>query len=362
MLTSFSVKNFRGLRETTIAPLGRINLITGKNNTGKTALLEAIYLHCKPDNPQATIQVNEHRGIHLPTMPADPIEETFGWLFPGRLTSCDLELISTDQEQTRRTLSIHIVDPRKLPLEFLDAESLTRQVFSIRPDVAASASFLIVLKYTDSSGNAATSVGFPIPSSSSFASLGAPNAWHPPIRFISFGQTVMDEENDLFSELEASHRQNEILEPLQHLLLELRRLSLLMFAGKPVIHGDVGQSRLVPMPFMGEGLRRLLAILLGIANTRGGLVLIDAIDAGMHHSVLKPVFTALERAARASDVQVFATTHSYECIKAAHEVVVADGTYDLRLHRLDRVGAEIKAVTYDRDSLGAALDLFWEVR
>ena len=45
-------------------------------------------------------------------------------------------------------------------------------------------------------------------------------------------------------------------------------------------------------------------------------MLIDAIDAGMHHSVLKPVFTALERAARASDVQVFATTHSYECIKA----------------------------------------------
>ena len=52
MYTSFSIKNFRCFENMTIEPLARVNLICGENNTGKTALLEALWLHSGPNAPE----------------------------------------------------------------------------------------------------------------------------------------------------------------------------------------------------------------------------------------------------------------------------------------------------------------------
>ena len=41
MLTRLKIENFRCFRQWVIDPLKRINLICGKNNSGKTTLLEA---------------------------------------------------------------------------------------------------------------------------------------------------------------------------------------------------------------------------------------------------------------------------------------------------------------------------------
>src|ERR1700758_305841 len=106
----------------------------------------------------------------------------------------------------------------------------------------------------------------------------------------------------------------EILPALQILEPRLQRLSLAPLAGESVIHGDIGLPQLVPIPFMGEGIRRVLSIVLAIANAPGGVVLIDEVENGLHYSVMRDVWKAIAVAARQMDVQVFATTHSWECI------------------------------------------------
>ena len=65
MYKSFSVSNFRGLRELKIDSLQRINLIAGKNNVGKTTLLEAMWLHSGPNEPRLTASVDIFRGLDL---------------------------------------------------------------------------------------------------------------------------------------------------------------------------------------------------------------------------------------------------------------------------------------------------------
>jgi len=50
MFQSFAVRNFRCFSGLALTQLERVNLIAGKNNTGKTTLLEAIRLHCDPGN------------------------------------------------------------------------------------------------------------------------------------------------------------------------------------------------------------------------------------------------------------------------------------------------------------------------
>ena len=75
------------------------------------------------------------------------------------------------------------------------------------------------------------------------------------------------------------------------------------------------------------------------------------------------MWTAIAAAARRADAQVFATTHSLECVAAAHEAFKASGPYDLRVHRLDldEDGAH-RVATFDEEKLETALDLGWEVR
>jgi AAA15 family ATPase/GTPase len=113
---------------------------------------------------------------------------------------------------------------------------------------------------------------------------------------------------------------------------------------------------------MGGGVGKLLSCLLAIAEAAHGTVLLDEVENGLHHSVLPKVWAAIAAFARKFDTQVLATTHSLECISAAHEAFSATGEYDLALHRLDRVEDEIRAVTYDQEMLDAAIKADMEIR
>ncbi|MEK9138830.1 MAG: ATPase, partial [Bacteroidota bacterium] len=78
--------------------------------------------------------------------------------------------------------------------------------------------------------------------------------------------------------------------------------------------------------------------------------------------VMSKVWKAVGRATREVDVQLFATTHSWECVRAAHEAFDTDDTYDFMLHRLDRVEDKVSVMSYDRETLAAAFKNDLEVR
>ena len=107
---------------------------------------------------------------------------------------------------------------------------------------------------------------------------------------------------------------------------------------------------------------RLAELAVNITNAPGGFVLVDEIENGFHHSVMSKVWKAIALAAKQSNTQVFATTHSWECIKAAHEAFASEETYDFRLHRLGWLKGEVKAVTYNQGVLAASLKHELEVR
>ena len=92
------------------------------------------------------------------------------------------------------------------------------------------------------------------------------------------------------------------------------------------------------------------------------MVLIDEIENGLHYSVLTQVWQAIAKAARQNDVQVFATTHSWECIRAADEAFAAEEPFDFRLHRLDRIGDAIEVVSYDQEGIEVSLTTGLEMR
>ena len=109
---------------------------------------------------------------------------------------------------------------------------------------------------------------------------------------------------------------------------------------------------------------RLASILLAISHAKGGAILVDEIENGLHYSVQTDVWKAIASTARTFNTQVFATTHSSEMIDAAHKAFMDETEYDFRYHRLDRSQktGEIKVVTYDQETLDAAIEMNMERR
>ena len=120
----------------------------------------------------------------------------------------------------------------------------------------------------------------------------------------------------------------------------------------------------MPIAFLGDGTGRLLSMVLAFHQARNGAILIDEVENGLHHGALEQVWTNLDWLSREFDVQVFATTHSYECIVAADNAFTELGSDDLHLHRLYRRGPyeSVKAVTYTKEALDTNIEYLWELR
>ncbi|MCI0403307.1 MAG: ATP-binding protein, partial [Acidobacteria bacterium] len=316
---------------------------------------EAIHLHNNPSNCQLPLEINKARGIEEL---GKAVEDVVGWLFWGKHTAGGLEVSSWDDKGVSRALTAWLVDAVTSRERFPEYEKRLGQTF--RSDLVDANLPRLILKYEQMNEPERVSIG--VFAGMGLSSMSARIPEGAASIFLPSGPPPAEQDVAFFGELEGSKRQEEILPALQILEPQLSRLSLVPLSGQSVIHGDVGLPRLVPVPFLGEGLRRLLSFTMAIVKASGGVVLIDEIENGLHYSVMKDVWQAIAKAARDADVQVFATTHSWECIRAAHHAFKASDTYDFRYHRLDRRGDEILVRTFSEKMLDAVEQSDLEVR
>jgi AAA15 family ATPase/GTPase len=132
--------------------------------------------------------------------------------------------------------------------------------------------------------------------------------------------------------------------------------------GVPSIYADIGVGRLFPLSIMGDGTKRVLALCLSFLRAEHGVLLVDEIENGLHYGVLADVWKNLGWLARQFDVQVFATTHSYECIVAANSAFTDLESDEMSLHLLYRRGGQVKVETYGKESLDTNTEYQWELR
>ena len=118
----------------------------------------------------------------------------------------------------------------------------------------------------------------------------------------------------------------------------------------------------VPLGSTGEGMKRLLALALALTQAKGGVLLVDEIDTGLHYSVLGQMWLLIVEAARKMDIQVFATTHSLDCVKGL--AWLCENHSELReevaLHKID-AGLD-HSVAFDAEQIAIADEQGIEVR
>lgn len=387
MYQSFEVSNFRCFRKLTLANAERVNLIAGMNNVGKTALLEALFLHCGAYNLELAMRVNAFRGIEMVKIEFARWAETpWDLLFHQFDTTKTIELVGKDKATGQRSIRMKVLhepsELSKVAQTYYQRNVSVEVVNRLSANAASKPSYQRDVSTEESQATLSTSETVKVLAleyeegnrcGTYYMILDLKGIHQEPIPpappFPAFFQGArmripFREEAERLRKLQIQGEEDVLLETLQLIEPRLSRLAIVLEAGEPILEGDIGipGRRLVPLPLMGEGMVRLASLVLHISNAPNGVMLIDEIENGLHCSVLPKVWRAVGEVARRFNTQVFATTHSLECIVAAHKAFSESGIYDFRLHRLERVDETIRVVTYDQETLEAAIEMGLEVR
>ena len=112
-------------------------------------------------------------------------------------------------------------------------------------------------------------------------------------------------------------REGEIVDDMRILEPTLKSIHFLTGSrpGSGILLGSANGGRRMPIGAYGDGMRRLLALRLSFVGTANGFLLVDEIDTGLHWTVMEEMWQFVVEVARRNRVQIFATTHSYDCIR-----------------------------------------------
>ncbi len=122
-----------------------------------------------------------------------------------------------------------------------------------------------------------------------------------------------------------------------------------------------GIDERLPLGHLGDGMQRMLSVALALVNSKDGILLIDEIENGLHYLVQPDLWRLVFKLAQLLNVQVFATTHSWDCIEAFQEAAQEDNQEGM-LIRLQSKKGEISATVYDEEELKIATRGQIEVR
>jgi AAA15 family ATPase/GTPase len=318
VLTEIKIQNFRGFKDLTIGPLKRVNLIIGQNNNGKTGVLEALAL--------LLAQPLQAAG-NLPQLfrvtGGDQIENFWKWIIYNKDAKRFAFIRGKLEDGQECGVTLTGDSP---PAGFLEQQLATKlgTLFLWATDDKMSVELKAV----------------------SFSTRPA----DPTQDAIDYNRVV----------LKRGKRQVEAM--LRTVEPRLETIETLQTGKEPLLYADVGLSEMIPVTQMGQGFNRLLDIYSEIVAAEANVLLIDEIENGIHHSVMPTIWAGLFNAAQEVGIQIFATTHSWECVLAADQAAREQEPYALNLIRLDRVDDNIKATIIDQDGLGTAKELHWEMR
>lgn len=355
MYSEVRIKNFRGLKDLSLSGLGRVNLFVGPNSVGKTSLLEAVWLLQGPGNPAFTLNLAAFRGLN--PGPAS-LDQVWRGLFHAMTPDGQIELTGIDVDGARPSLTISLVVPSAIPLEPAPNGNAGDSPLRVS-EATVPAERHLRYEYMDRHDQRFTM----IMSGSSVqlnTTIKTPTAVLRPTRHVTDAETMAAR----FTEVQDAGAEHlgKLVQSLRLLEPRLDTLSLGFIGGHPQIRGFLGWKQPVPLQLLGEGVVRLTEILLAILTTTDGMMLIDEIETGFYYRNHETMWRALDFASSAANAQVFATTHSFECIQAAI-ACFTEAPDALRIFRLERdAEGDIRIVHYNHEEAMTAIDMNLEVR
>jgi len=275
----FRVKNFKRFRDLEVKDIGQFNLVLGDNNVGKTSLLEALLFEVNFKSFERSLtQILKIRDMY------DGLREDVFQLFQN--------VNSSDSSMT---------------FEF----SLDREKYEVNYLFDFEKSKVMVSSQLSQSGI----VEFPLETIHNDIQI-------PFIPFsLSYGKDMFDDFSKFLLRKEKNRK--EIIESLKIIHPSIKNIEVDTYqsTSHPTLRCFFDGSESVSMGFLGDGVTKLFRILLEVTKYEFGILLIDEIDTGIHHSRMVEFWKGIIKHSSKKHLQLFATTHNRECIQAYQEAL-----------------------------------------
>ena len=336
MLNSLKIKRFRALEDFVVPKLGRVNLIVGKNNSGKSTVLEALQIYASNGDLRLLETLAESHGepSHLDwdAIPQTIYDLPFAGFFTGRAFPIGDEGIEIGEVNSSQRLIIEHGYYAEWDETVTDeaGESISRQRLKRMPkseiEKAEEAPLIDALFIRKGERQ----LGFRLDERARQSRWrGVSNSSYDlrcvviPTRFISINDLA-----DEWDKITLTEKQETVKKALRLIDSKFVDISFVRdereasrsypgrFLTRTAKVKLEGQPMPVPLGSMGDGMLRVLQIVLKVFAAQGGFLLIDEFENGLHYSVQERVWGLIFELAEQLDIQVFATTHSWDCIES----------------------------------------------
>jgi energy-coupling factor transporter ATP-binding protein EcfA2 len=318
---SLHIERFRRLEQ-----LGCVNLLVGKNNSGKTSVLEALAVACQPASPLNWINTAWEREMKSART---PVLEVLNWMFPhvaprqngyeGSVAFSGVLSPSTGEHP-------ELMGPETLRVEaeyreFQEVAMGTSEPVEEEPTAEEPTGYAGSMKIRVQRGI----VGQPPEPAQEFRFEFRGERFSedgvPPLLPHQFVSPVSHRTNQqLLTTLDqvlGERRKSDVIELLRRFAGDVDDIEIRSPQGRRAVihlhHEGIGH---VPLAVEGDGMRRALAFASAAALAKGGILLLDEVETALHPEVLAGLFRFMVDTCRATRVQLFVTTHSLEAVDA----------------------------------------------
>ena len=380
-MKSIHIKNYKNLKDFKIDSLSKINLIVGKNNVGKSTLLEAISIFASGGNILSLREILDIRGeiYDFPySLEQDKKLERHISSFLSLISDRDIELfidngisiicdISNDETILKKEVEIKLVKY----IETSDSnniQNIKRQFLSNEDPMSGDPNIEYGILVKNKINNDFQDVLY---------KLGGrirqllPNIIQKtkPYELVRTNEISRNKNPELFDKISLTPLEKEIVTALKIIEPNIEDINFLteeslsrfnrMEERVPFVVFPLSSKKL-RLTSMGDGLNRILTIILALLNSKDGFLLIDEFENGLHYTVQTQLWKIIYQLSEKLNIQVFATTHSDDCIKSFIE---SDTENKGKLIRLEDIDGDIKSIAFnDKERLNFAIKNNIEVR
>ena len=372
------IKGFKGIKQLTLEDCKRINLIVGKNNTCKTSVLESIFLLTGMSRPEILDQLNNFRGILYHT--EKDYEQYLKFFFNDINYNNELIIKAYTQEtdtkkgksppfrELRIKTELEKYTEKQMILPSISSEE-NGSCFSSKQSSDTSSSddsaiTKLIFDFKIKKPHDDQVLDFQSKLNLKNRTIEVPPEYNEELRALFVGEKNLIS-STLAKQLEfliLNKQTNEVVDVLQIIESDIKDIT---FVSNKMIYVDIGLDILIPLNLIGDGEQRLLQLILAMRSMKGGIVLIDEMENGIHFSVLEKIWKVIYEAAKKFNVQVFITTHNIETLQYLQKAVSKDEEFQKSIRNytiLKNKEGQLKAFKYPFEEFSFSIKQGIEIR
>lgn len=353
-INSLEIRNFRSLGSLTLTEPGRINLLVGKNNSGKTSVLESLRVLSSGGAIKTLLELaveREDQVLGESTEDDRSLKNAVSGIFTDHaIDSREIRIgdfsgpVSLSMKKVQylylkaENSEVGVTGRRRIltPDEAKQIEANESEESEVREglDVTLGGTQAEVFRI-DRAVDRLASPSFVEPKAVLASCAYVPARPNDVDELASFWDQIAltDREPEVVNALKLIEpsiagltfvQASPDMEEFRRRLLNRARGGPIRLSGRriPVVRLD-GSNLRVPLKSMGDGLHRILDVVLRLVAIQDGFLLLDEFENGLHFSIHDKLWELVLKIATERSVQVFATTHSDDCVQAFSRVSLA---------------------------------------